>query len=370
MRTELIAATDLSERELSQWRELATRAVEPNPFFEPEYVLPLHHGLGGGDALQLLIVSDGTAWLACVPVHVASRWHRIPVRSLATWRGHVLYGLLGTPLVAPERTEEAIATLLAAMPGAAPGAGFGSLEWLAAEGPVGAAVEAALAERTPAPVPFERFERATLRRRPEPTYLEETLSAKHRRELRRQRRKLEEALGEELQTTDLADSNAAYEQLVALEAAGELAGRGTVLAADSGHLDFFTAVCRNFAAQGRLQLLTLQAGGQILAMKCNLRAGSTLFMFKIAYDETWSRFSPGILLELEMVKLFHDDTGAELMDSCADPNNAMINRLWPDRRTLTTTLLPAAGLKGRAVRPMLTSARNLRDRKRERKTAR
>ena len=69
-----------------------------------------------------------------------------------------------------------------------------------------------------------------------------------------------------------------------------------------------------------------------------------------------------------MVKLFHEEPAVELLDSCADPNNAMINRLWPDRRTLQTTLLPAAGLKGRALQPMLVGARRLRDRKRERKT--
>jgi CelD/BcsL family acetyltransferase involved in cellulose biosynthesis len=370
VRAELIAATALSERDTARWRELAARALEPNPFFEPEYVLPLHRGLGGGEGLQLLVVREGEDWLACMPAQLAGRWHRVPMRALTTWRGHVLYGLLGTPLLAPERAPEAVAALLEALPAAAPRASFGAIEWLASEGPVAAAIAAALDGRAPAPVPFERFERAALHRRPEQDYLEQTLSSKHRRELRRQWRKLAEALGEELTTVDLAGEESAYEAFVALEAAGELGERGTVLAADPGHAAFFAEVCRNFAAQGRLQLLALQAGEKTLAMKCNLRAGSTIFMFKIAYDESWSRFSPGILLELEMVKLFHEQTDAALLDSCADPNNAMINRLWPDRRTLTTTLLPAAGLKGRAVRPMLTSARKLRDRKSERKNAR
>lgn len=369
MRAELIAATTLADADAGRWRQLAARALEPNPFFEPEYVLPLHRGLDGGDP-QLLVVRDGDAWAACLPVELAKRWHQIPLRSLASWRGHVLYGLLGTPLVAPERAEEAVAALLEALPAAAPGAAFGAIEWMAGEGPVAEAVAAAVDGRSPTPITFESFERAALRRRPENDYLEQTLSSKHRRELRRQRRKLGEALGAELEAVDLAADESAYEAFVALEAAGELGQRGTVLAADRGHAAFFTEVCRNFAAQGRLQLLALRAGERIVAMKCNLRAGSTIFMFKIAYDESWSRFSPGILLEQEMVTLFHEQSDAELLDSCADPNNAMINRLWPDRRTLTTTLIPSAGLKGRAARPMLTSARLLRDRKRERKNAR
>jgi hypothetical protein len=38
------------------------------------------------------------------------------------------------------------------------------------------------------------------------------------------------------------------------------------------------------------------------------------------------------------------------MDSCADPNNVMINRLWPDRRTLTSLVLPTSWLARPAVR--------------------
>ena len=96
MRAEPIAATELSSAELAQWRDLAARAVEPNPFFEPDYALPLARGLGQEEELALLVVRDGERWLACLPVHTVERWHRIPLPSLATWRGHELYGLLGT----------------------------------------------------------------------------------------------------------------------------------------------------------------------------------------------------------------------------------------------------------------------------------
>ena len=41
----------------------------------------------------------------------------------------------------------------------------------------------------------------------------------------------------------------------------------------------------------------------------------------------------------------------QTMDSCADPNNAMINRLWPDRRAIVSYALPGAGASGRSSAP-------------------
>jgi CelD/BcsL family acetyltransferase involved in cellulose biosynthesis len=360
---ELIAIAGLSEGDLARWRELAARAVEPNPYFEPEYVLPLARGLGDLGEVSLLVVAGPGGWRACLPVHVVPRWHRVPLRSLSTWRGHLLYGLLGTPLVAPEQPGEDLAALIDGLPTAASGTVFAGLEWVDTAGPLGDALAEVLSGHRPRPIRFERFERALVRRRAQPTYVEETLSSKHRRELRRQRRKLGEALEAEPQLVDRAGQDSAYDDFIALEASGRRADEQTVLAADPGHAAFFKEMCRGFAEQGRLQLFELQAGDQTVAAKCNLLAGNGLFCLKIAYDERWSSMSPGILLELDTLKVFHEATEAEFIDSCADPNNAMINRLWPDRRELATYALPAGDLRGRAARPALSAARSIRNRK-------
>lgn len=356
-----------SASDLACWQELAVRAIEPNPFFEPEYVLPLARGLGQQARVRLLVVRDGNGWQACLPVHSTKSWHHIPLRSLSTWRGHVLYGVLGTPLVSPDRAEESLSALLDGMHRADPRARFAGFDWVADDRAMSEPLAGALGSLSPTPLPFDRFERAALRRRPQPTYLEETLSSKHRRELHRQRRKLGEALGEEPQMVDRAGEDAAYEQFIALEGAGRKGDRGVVVGADPGHVAFFKEMCREFAALGRLQLLELHGCGQTLAAKCNLLAGDTIFCLKIAYDETWSAYSPGIMLESDTLDHFHNESDAGFMDSCADPNNAMINRLWPDRRPITTHAIPAGALAGRATRTALAAARFARDRKRNRR---
>jgi hypothetical protein len=113
-------------------------------------------------------------------------------------------------------------------------------------------------------------------------------------------------------------------------------GRGeTAMGSSAAGGQFFHGVCQAFAREGRLQLFELRAGDRVIAMKCNLIAAPGAFAFKIAFDEELSRFSPGIQLELENITAFHR-SGLDWMDSCADPDNAMINRLWTGRRGIET----------------------------------
>jgi hypothetical protein len=92
-------------------------------------------------------------------------------------------------------------------------------------------------------------------------------------------------------------------------------------------------------------------------MKCNFLSGVGAYAFKIAFDESFARFSPGVQLELDNVVAFHERPQLRWMDSCAVARHFMINRLWTDRRTVRTLLLAPGGLRGEvvvALLPLLT----------------
>lgn len=349
MTARLLPLTEVTERDRGAWQELAGRALEPNPFAEPAFVLPAARGLAALHAVALLVVEDRDGWQAAAPVRRVRRWRGIPLPLLVVWR-HA-YSYLGTPLVA--RTD-ALGPFLGALRA---GAG-GGLDWIGAGGPVRSAVDGG-GEL----LRFASFERATLQRRPTGDYI--ALASKRRRELRRQRGKLAEQLGAECATDDRAGSAEAVEDFLALEASGWKGRRGTALTGHEDHAAFFREMCAGFAAQGRLQLLRWGTPERAVAMKCNLRAGDGIFCFKIAYDEDLGTYSPGIQLELENVRVFHDVETARWMDSCAEPDNDMINRLWPDRREIVTLLVPATGARGLLARPALAAAVRMRSKIKE-----
>jgi hypothetical protein len=103
-------------------------------------------------------------------------------------------------------------------------------------------------------------------------------------------------------------------------------------------------------------MLALSLNGRTIAYKCNFLAGRGSFAFKIAFDEEYARYSPGVLLEYENIRLLHERAGVEWMDSCASPDRMMINQLWPERRTIQTVAVATGKGAGEffiALIPML-----------------
>ncbi len=332
---ELISVDTLSGRDVERWERLAERSLEPNPFFRPDFVLAAAHGRA--ERTLLLVVRRDGEWVACLPVVPAWSWEKLVLRCLAPWLPQ--YAYLGTPLVDPAHLAPAAAAIADwTTPGNAGGALI--LGPADAGGRVLAELWGAFASRGREPIVHAQFERAALVRRSEPTYVDH-LRAKRLRELARQRRRLEEELAAPTELVDCSDDPAAYERFLSLEKEGWKGEAGTALASSPGDARFFRELCARTADRGRLQLLALALGERIVAMQCNLLDRDCMFAFKVAYDRTLARFSPGVLLEMDAIGAFHETLDAEMADSCAAPDSELINRLWPDRRRVSSVVLPS-----------------------------
>lgn len=351
MRVELLPLGALSTADGARWRELAAAAVECNPFFEPEFAGPAVRHLADGKP-ELLVVGDSAGWAACMPVHRVARFRKLPGPALMNWIHDHCF--LGTPLMAADRIVPAWRAILAHA-ASDPRLGFLGLELVGNDGPVGRGLADALEQEGSRALLYEGYERAALYRRDDAQYLNPDLAGKHRKELRRQARRLEERLGAPLTTRERADEPGALEDFLELEAAGWKGRAGTAFAS-AGQRAFFEEMARGFASQGRLQVLALEAGDHTVAMKCNVLAGDGIYCFKIAYDEDLAQFSPGVQLELANVDVFRATPGAAWTDSCAAPDNQMINRLWRDRRSVVTVLVPGRRAIGSASRLVLRGA--------------
>jgi CelD/BcsL family acetyltransferase involved in cellulose biosynthesis len=358
VRAQVLGLDELSAGDTERWRELAAQAAEPNPFFEPEYVLPAAD-LIGGRRVGLAVVRGTGGWSACLPVHRPRRWHRVPLGCVATWLHR--YCFLGTPLVSGGQEEAAIAAIARELLRQR-GATFVGLDALADEGPVRDALRLATEHRRLEEVALNRHRRAVLRRS---ATGDERLGVKgkHRRELERKRRRLEEDVGGSLRIVDRAEDAAAVEEFLELEASGWKGREGTAMASLERDAEFFRGVCGAFRELGRFHLLSLEADGQRVAMACSLRAGDGIFCIKIAFDERWRRYSPGAQLVLDHVSWFDDQENASWMDSCVQPDNELVNRLWPDSRGIVTLAVPAESAGGRMARAAIAGALRLRDRR-------
>jgi CelD/BcsL family acetyltransferase involved in cellulose biosynthesis len=339
LRGRIISLADLTPSDEAAWRDLATRSVEPNPFFEVDFVVPASRHLEGGHDAALLVAEEAGRFHACVPVVRGRRLggRCFPVSS--SWLH--LYGFLGTPLVAPERGVEAVGTLLSVMMRRALWPRIVVLGLFGDDGPIASYLRHAARELGLAVHVRWSGDRAVFDCQNGDADLTAPRVKRERRSKARQWRRLRDDWGEPV-VVDWAGQRDASEAFLAIEAAGWKGRAGTALASRASDAAFFREVTGRFRDAGRLHLYALEANGSTLAMQTNLCAGGALFDWKVAYDEQFSRYSPGAQLQLHVVELARRN-GLSWIDSCSDVADEHQLRLSATRRRVATVMVLPAG---------------------------
>src|SRR3546814_1665041 len=106
------------------------------------------------------------------------------------------------------------------------------------------------------------------------------------------------------------------------------------MACDPAEASFFReSVTAAFAAE-RLAFLRIDFEGKPIAMLVNFLMGRGGFSFKIAFDETMSRFSPGVLIEIDNLRRVLNRDDLDWMDSCAAADHPKIGRAPSELQSL------------------------------------
>ena len=344
MQCQLISAAAVEPSHLDSWRNLASRAAEPNPWFEPEVLVPLSRIQQG---ISLLVASRGRDWILCLPLmRMRQKWSGIETESWTTPHP------VGTPLADSVDAEAALRSALRWL-ARVEGPRVLSFRVLDAQSPLTSIVARTLWEEWRWKPFTEGAAWPALRRRPAPTYLDERVTSKQRHNIERLRRRLEEQLGSELRLVDRGGDAAAVDRFIALEAAGWKGRKGTALACDSPRAAYFREVCARFAAEGRFRLYCLESGERAVAMKAMMTAGNALVELRVAYDESLARFSPGVQLEIEAIGVFHGDDRFALAVSHTNYAGSPLFRIWPDQIETTGMLAGCAGAGRQALASLL-----------------
>lgn len=350
----VVRPADLSSGEVEAWRDLAREAVEPNPFLEPEYVLPVVRHLPGGDRVMLVVAEDGGRFTGVMAVGRRGRVGPLLRPTLSTAASAVTdhVGFM-PPLVTADRAVETIVAMLRFLHSQRPTMpGILNLVHLPGSGPFEAALVAALDE---AQMPWHeadvRKDCVVLRRSGAVDRVQE-LSADRRKSVRRRRRALERELGAELRLVDRGGSPGAIEDFIRLEALGwkgDRARHGNAYALFDGGVPWIRDVVQDFGSQGRAPLLALMAGETTVYMQILLRSGSTLVCVRDAYDERFAAHGPGVLGRLATIGFFDTCTDAALLTTQIDPTQYPgVADLYPDRRRMASVTVATGGPLDRA----------------------
>lgn len=339
MRGRIVRVRDINPVEERAWRALAARAVEPNPLYEPDCVIPAAEHQQFGDKIELAFAEEAGRFYACFPIRLVRRWRRFPYPFVLTQVRRMIY--CGTPLIDPERGDEAIAAILTAL-GHRRGALSGRalvFQELAEGGLVDEAITKA-AKTTGFPLfRGESWQRGIVCRRADSDY-EKLQNSQFRSVLRRRRRRLAEELGAEAQLVDRSADLVAIDRYIEMEAAGYKGATQVALASVPGEPAYFREMCLRFAKEGRLRLLTLEGGGITLAMEVFLLGGEGVFAIKASYDEQFARYAPGVQLQLSAMRFLHETTDAQWIDTCTTPEYEILLRLYPDRKQFNSFFVP------------------------------
>jgi hypothetical protein len=327
-----------------QWRELAANALEPNVFYEPAFAREATR-VFGRDAGAMLVWS-GTSprkLLGFFPASIATRRYGLRLPVLVGWTHP--YAPLGTPLVDREAAVPVIGAWLGHLADNPDLPGLLLLPFLPVGGPFALALGAILRRSRMPAVDFNRHSRAELAPRGDRSlYVEWALDVHKYKELRRMGRRLGD-LGAMLFTakTEPSAVAAGVEDFFALEVRGWKGRAGTAAARHRDIRQFVKAALAGLAEERKVLINRFYFDGHPIAVTITLRSGDTAWFWKIAYDEKFARYSPGVILTAAMTEELADDATIARTDSCAAANHPMIDRVWRERLELCDLLI--------AVRP-------------------
>ena len=322
------------------WADLSQRLLQENPFYTPAFAASAAQHLADGRHVTAVLVwggaQDARVLLGLFPV-ILPRAGIVPAAA-RLWQPPLM--AFGVPLVDRDNAETVITAFLDHLGKRGLRGTAVLFPLLAEDGPFAVALRAVIGETGRQTRVFGRHRRAILPASHNPGSFVTLQTVRKRKELRRQLRRLEEL--DTVSFTRACDPVAvrdAVESFLAIEASGWKARAGTAILQHSGAVAFLRTMTRRMAHEGRCEVHVLTIGRRAIAAGIVLRSGNEAFFWKIAYDEAFARFSPGVQLTLALSHVQLDDRTIAYTDSCAIANHPMIDHLWRERLSIADMLV-------------------------------
>ena len=334
-----------------QLRELNKRALAPNPVHEGSILAPALKFLDDQSLPLEVILAwqrvEGAAgspsktkrlmgWLV---VHKTRAIPGIGFSYLRNW--HHLYSYMGHPIVDRDNADAALSALFdeaVAQPGTC---GRLMMSNVPGSGPMYDAILRVAKDKNLLLHETGQHERAAMiTGLSGEEYLKSALSGKKRKEFRRLKNRLGELGVLKFEAFQPEDDAASWVQdFMDLEASGWKGRKQTAFNNRQNWADYMKASTVNLAENDQCKIWRLTLDGKTIAITIAHHAEHQAWLTKIAHDEAYAKYSPGVLLVLEVTKSIADDPNITELDSLATPDHPMINHLWREKISSTDILI-------------------------------
>jgi hypothetical protein len=287
--------------------------------------------------------TDGDVLAGFFPLVVQTRYRGLPVRLLTLWQHP--YCFLGAPLLRRGSEQQCLGAFLD-WANRSLRCSLVELPSYPGQGPLHQAVIDECHQHGRRSLVHESRARACFVPRPD-DYRTQSRTTRSLKEHRRRERRLRELGRLEYRILQRSEEVERWsDDFLRLEGAGWKGESGTAFTCQQADRAFFQTIISAAWARGRLLMQGMFLDDRPIALKCNLLAGTGSFAFKIAYDETLAKYSPGVQLELFNIDYLHGHPEVRWMDSCAVPGHSMIDKLWLDRRAIEDVVLSTGRIQG------------------------
>lgn len=303
----VVRSLDELETYRSDWAALLREAPQPNPYFGPDFLIPNLRLVHNSPFVVVFLYRSrpgGGRSLAAMAAFSLkrARWKR-PFPHLVPLTNRYVFD--ASPLVHPDGAAETWSALLSAL--AEPAHPWRLVE-LDFEVPLGA--DSPLPSGAGSADPFlvrTGRARAGLRK---PLTASEFVARRRKSDVRgeRRRRKALDALGE-VRVEHVRNSEeveALLLEFLRLESAGWKAQAETSILSRENDAAFFREVLLVAAKKGSFFWVGLRLDDRLIAASVGFAEEEVLIAFKLCFDETLRKFSPGILLASAVLDAFLD----------------------------------------------------------------
>ncbi len=330
LRARWVEIADIEAR-TAAWEFLAQNAVQCNPAFESNFLIPALKYLAS-ESVRVLIVEDlnapqGETLVGVVPIET-KQVYRLPFKAAEVWKHDQCFN--STPLLSKKHAAEIWAIVCERL--AADGYSLLSLDTVSAAPEFDCLLKNHEANKGVTRYQRDYFERAAFAPKVEAEeYVKNRVSKSRRKKLELCHRKLAK-VGEVTweRSTERSNFEQLAEDFLRIESSGWKGAEGTALACSKSTRDFYRDLIRKSAALGKARFLTLNLDGKVVALISDIQSGSTVYCYKTGYQNSFAEFSPGSQVELENIQqLFRDDV--QLADSCTMPGTSNLDHLWGEK---------------------------------------